>query len=542
MINNSYQQTACYLNLDETQKKSLDRLVDHYGEILNQGCPIGNTLFTSHDFNTHCCDIYKIISKIIFCDNVTISKKELYILDLAVLFHDISMSIKLDWNRKCHSKESAEYVKKEYKNTSSLLHSESTKTLTVNDVNALQHIITAHSDIKDGSVSDDKNGVGNPNLSSDMPGGINGKLLAAILRLADELDITTDRLGSLVYAEQLSDNDESQAESKKHWKCLHYFSDVINDSEDLTRILLICDDIYITDNLDDISNIVADMKKIIAKITQELNKLNKEVFIRKENAKLNFRAQKVAIRTTIPEIENELKDPFLLFRYGTEITLESNNTDTSLSNKENSPEVISQNLSNTIKEYIETKNLLNCGHYILNDVFCSRDWIDTNDIIETNEICDKCIKEFMNHCINNFDDYSNCIILGLDLEGAILASLLAMNLGIPFQYVIPAKSENTNSLHDIVNSLPPEKKIIIVTDAVCTYETIKSAVEKYKLSDRLIAIYTLLYRHPSLKNITDKALFKKTYCLNSDFPMEISRIANCKYYKNGNCIALNKSC
>lgn len=542
MINRSYKETKCYQKLENNYQKALDSLIDFYGKKLNQGCPIGEILYTSHDFDKHCCNLYKIISDIFFANDMALSQKELYILDLAVLFHDISMATNIRWDRRKHSKESADYVKEESKKIGTILQSEKGKTLTVNDLNALQHIITAHSDIKDGTVSANENGVKNPNLLSNMPGNINGKLLAAILRLADELDVTSDRLGEQDFVEQLDENDEKQNESIKHWKVLNYFSAVKNDSENSTKLLLVCDDNYITDHLDDVSNIISDIKFVVKKITQELIELNKGVFHKRENAKLNFHIKEIEVETKIKEIENELSNPLFFFNNTNNITIKSDRDKDSIQTQnENteSPNIISHSLSAKLKEYIETKKLLKCGHYLLNNTFCSRDWIDTNDIIETSEICDKCISEFMKHCRTNFEFYSDCFIIGLDLEGAILASLLAMNLGIPFQYVIPAKSENTNSNHDIIKTLPTNKKIIIVTDAVCTYETIKSVVEKYKLSNRLVAIYTLLYRYPQMEE-KDEELFNKTYCLNSDFPMEVSRKSNCKYYKSGTCMALNK--
>lgn len=541
-MNKLYKKTKCYEKLDKEYQESLDLLIEFYGKLLNKGCPIGDILYTSHDFDKHCCNLYKIISDIFFANDMALSQKELYILDLAVLFHDISMATNIRWDRKKHSKESADYIKKEFQKTGTVLHNERGKMLTVNDLNAIQDIITAHSDVKDGTVSDDKNGVKNPNLSSNMPGGINGKLLAAILRLADELDVTSDRLGKQDFMEQLDENDEKQNESIKHWKNLNYFSAVKNDSEDSTKLLLVCDDNYITDHLDDASNIISNIKSIVKKITQELDELNKEVFNKRENAKLNFHIKDIEVETKVKEVANELNDPLFFFNNTNNIEVKSkNDTDDIFTENENaeSPEIISHNLSVNLKEYIEAKKLLKCGHYLLNNTFCARDWIDTNDIIETSEICDKCIREFMNHCRANFEFYSDCIIIGLDLEGAILASLLAMNLGMSFQYVIPAKSENTNSDHDIIKTLPADKKIIIVTDAVCTYETIKSVVEKYELANRLVAIYTLLYRHPQLEE-KDENLFSKTYCLNSDFPMEVSRKSKCKYYNSGTCMALNK--
>ncbi len=93
-LNTNYQGYRCYAILDDASKNLFDAVVGHYGRQLNQSCLIGNTLFTPHDFNKHCNNIYRIISNIIL-PNASISIKEWLILDLAVLFHDISLSGKL---------------------------------------------------------------------------------------------------------------------------------------------------------------------------------------------------------------------------------------------------------------------------------------------------------------------------------------------------------------------------------------------------------------------------------------------------------------
>lgn len=53
---------------------------------------IGDSAFTLHDFDHHCFDIYKIISEVLFDEELVYSEKyglserELYIMNLAVLF------------------------------------------------------------------------------------------------------------------------------------------------------------------------------------------------------------------------------------------------------------------------------------------------------------------------------------------------------------------------------------------------------------------------------------------------------------------------
>lgn len=53
---------------------------------------IGDSAFTLHDFDHHCFDIYKIISEVLFDEELVYSEKyglserKLYIMNLAVLF------------------------------------------------------------------------------------------------------------------------------------------------------------------------------------------------------------------------------------------------------------------------------------------------------------------------------------------------------------------------------------------------------------------------------------------------------------------------
>ena len=549
MIKKDYTQYKCYTWMKKEHKESFDRLATHYGAKLNKGCPVGDTLYTSHDFDKHCNDIFKIISNIILlhADEKMFNSKELYILHLSVLFHDISMAMNITFNRDKHSQESADYVRNEEKNESSPLYQEKqNNNLTHNDISVIRKIITAHSDIKDGSVDDDKNGIKNPDLTFKMNGSINGKALAAILRLADELDITSDRLGTETFANQLSNDIENQRISIRHWKKLHYFSMIDYTKNDLSQLEIHCDDEYILTNIDDISNIVSDIMEIRNKILKELTTALNYVFNTPENSKIGFRCDKIKIVSGNDTINNEIKslsDPISFFNYlrdpapvdnpEQQSSDEPNALDATVCNY---PEVLHEPTSRILKEYIETKNLLDGGHYKINNKYCSRDWIDTNEIIETGKICDLCIEKFAEHCIKK-RFHEDSIIIGLDLEGSILASLLAMKLNLPFQYVIPAKSEEKNSTNDIEENLPTNKNIIIVTDAVCTYDTICTTLDKYKLHERVVAIYTLLYRESKLKSSIKVKLKEKTFCINKDFPMELIKRGDCNYKK---CIAKNK--
>ena len=271
-----YLQFECIRKLQPHYHETFKLLAEHYGTILNNGNRINRTLYTLHNFDQHCTNMYKLISTIILNPNSSyttddgLTHEELYILNLAVLFHDISMAVNIHNNRKVHSRESAEYLEHQYLNTDSVLHTRSQ--LCHNDITALKVIIKAHSDIKGEDVVSEINGINDPELQNDMPsraGSIRSKLLAGILRLADELDITNTRIGISTYESQLSNEDPDEAESIKHWNNLHCVKDIRNVAERTSMFSIITNDEYIHQQFEsgDMPNVVKNLVDVEKKNT-----------------------------------------------------------------------------------------------------------------------------------------------------------------------------------------------------------------------------------------------------------------------------------
>lgn len=108
-INVEYKQIDCVKNLDIQYKEHFFKIVDYYGPQLPERLVIEGSAYTMHDFNHHCINIYKIVSEIILWPNIAygnngLSGKELFILDLAILFHDIGMNAYLTGGRNDHSR------------------------------------------------------------------------------------------------------------------------------------------------------------------------------------------------------------------------------------------------------------------------------------------------------------------------------------------------------------------------------------------------------------------------------------------------------
>lgn len=298
MINTSYTNFNFFRRMDETYQKSFNRLANFYGSQLNRkSINAGKTLFTLHNFDHHCYNIYKIIDKF-FSDSINFfvinyNTKYIFKLYLAVLFHDIGMT-DFNMDRNHHSKRSAEEVERLWNNPDSPLHEErSYNILDGNDIDEIKLIILAHSDIKDDTIPNDGNGLLNrefENHDSII------KILAGVLRLADELDCDVTRLGEESREKQLDTMDPVQRFSIECWeklKCIKKL-DFANDN---TRVILLWINSEFVENpinLDIACNKY--LPEILAKIQKEIDYINTTVFNKNFCNGLAFKVEKVLYR------------------------------------------------------------------------------------------------------------------------------------------------------------------------------------------------------------------------------------------------------
>mgnify|MGYP002516635136 CR=1 FL=1 len=582
-INAEYKEIDCIKNLDSQYKERFFRIVDQYGTQLPERLVIEGSAYTMHDFNHHCINIYKIISEIILWPKIAygnngLSGKELFILDLAILFHDIGMNAFLTGGRKDHSRRSAEFIQEIYDRKDSVFRKESG--LNLNELKALKLIVMAHSDIKDGSVPETINGLNNHELRNDMAahvGKVRARFLASLLRLADELDITVERLGNGETESQLNDlkeekirkereldkcenSDYKQAlreeiekidamiESLDHWERLHLFSTVDRNGEEV--VIKVNDDHvrYCCEAGDTNENLVDRMFFVFRKIASEfknglMGKLEQEESAeRKHLLKGMIAVESFTIKSYFPEI-NKLINERLNLLDPTDDTLV--NSAVGNEGKEKlQPEVIDENYKKTLSGVIKRKHLLKMGHFLLDEIYCARDWIDTKEIIETQSIIDEIITCFTKHMNTHFDEEDHYLILGLDLAGAILASQVGMALQRPFSYLIPAKEINNNAGQDIAVEIEEYDKYVIFTDAIVTFETIEKVYESIGKNNKdyedILQIYTIFYREPAQMQITKNSrLIKKTACISNEFTAELFEKAKCPY-KDERCYAVNR--
>lgn len=211
----------------EIYYSSFETLVKDYSNYLDTGAPIREIGFTPHDFSHHCRDIYKILG-IILPEQFykTYSKGgNLYLLLTSVLFHDISMAQKSDaLSRLNHSETGKDKVLDEiFNDTDTSLNRNYIKDFAV----ALGDVIYAHSDVKDEagnivhySFLEILDKYKNDSVVVDDE-KINVPFIAALLRLADELDISYKRVEDTGFKSK-----DNSADSRRHYEICEYFQQV----------------------------------------------------------------------------------------------------------------------------------------------------------------------------------------------------------------------------------------------------------------------------------------------------------------------------
>ncbi len=315
-ILNDYKNIECISKMEKEYQEAFYNMVDEYAEQLSDRICAGGSAFTLHDFSAHCVNLYKIISNVILDKDIAygtgtgLTAWELYILNLAVLFHDIGMSRVIEMERDNHSQCSAEYIQELYDNTQSALRKKSS--LSQNDIYALCDIVQAHSDVK--TLPIDKRGLSV--VQETMPGkeDIRAKLIAGILRIADELDVTSSRVGvgeieselekiekELSKMEKMENKEDEIIRKKKlvesleHWKKLHYISVVERDKK-TAIIKIVLDDRKLKLLLD--GGQVED--KIAGDLCDSIIKLRKELQYYRNNSLVTVQYQAI---TPIQSIE-----------------------------------------------------------------------------------------------------------------------------------------------------------------------------------------------------------------------------------------------
>lgn len=549
----------CIEYLSEQDKNRFKKLVEHFAPKLNKVNSSNGTVFTPHDFDHHCKNIYHIISNVILTEsafkNGGLTNKELYILDIAVLLHDIGLTKESVIERERHAIVSSDMIDKLYKNSECPL-SKAMSGLGRKDMKALKLIVKAHSDVKNEEkicALDDKE------LNNDMKSvneeKIRGHFLANVLRLADELDVTNDRFSDIDIMNQLSEanmryikekskvspNEDlivqlnNSIESLEYWKKLYYF-EAISRKEDGT-VEIEFDDDYIEDMHREgasLEEIVAKAFEVYEKLQKEFKKFNNDIASSYELVNL------VGVKRIILKSNNSDINAIINKR---KVDLVNDAKD----KKKQSVVVLSESVENQITRFVNKRKLLDGGHYYRKDGYCARDWINVKEIMGTNSFFKKGEKLILNATKNIIDSNSgSSLIIGIDFSGMLIGSKAAITLGIPYTFAIPVDNEIDASENELKITLEDNyENVIIMTDVIVTYNTILRLVKKYRLEEKIIAIFGILYREPQgfdgmLNNQEEvEKLYKITYVLNKQYPIELHCNKDCKIIEQYGCIAKN---
>lgn len=576
-IKEEYKRLSCYTEMDRTYQEDFDKLAEHYGKMLNRGPAQTITVYTSHDFDRHCFDLYRIISMYLLREEGIrqLSQEELYLLNLSVLLHDISMcqggyenGVNTAFDRNIHALQSAQWIRHEFDQGNTILNEIS---LTTKQIEIICDICKAHSTLKGRKVS---TGLFDPNLKYKKVGKteeIRVKALAGILRIADELDVTRDRLTSademdkLLTAAADDGRPEVQAfireneESRKHFRRLLLISSLERCEDNITQLALKLDigQVEKRQMAGDEANLMDDLHAIQNKIQGELEILWNEV-ITKEAA----RAERlITVKTVVwaEEDEQYIQNLRLLEVADSPVNIRPVQEDPSrvsdaiegaeshIFSADNpsgmgmSIDLLDSRLSQKIGKCIIERHLLHVGHYKLNLTYCARDWIDTEGLMDDSGLVTDIISAFSDHICTSYRT-EKFTIVGLDLFGARVAAQIGFILQKPFTYVIPAHQYEEADSHEVdIPDIPTQHKVVLVTDSIITGFTTTEIIQKNHWEDRVLAVYTVFYRKPKNEKDVKSAYFPcEVHALNADFSAEIALTDNCPYGDKSLCQAVNQ--
>lgn len=566
-MDDSYKAFECYKHMSDHDKECFDKLVGHYSPFLGNGKTENatSTRFTLHDFEHHCFDLFKYISEVILSKAAYgengLGARELYILNLSVLFHDISLHLVDDCERSKHAQQSAEWLRKEHENRSTAFSD--LCGLSEPEVDALCAIISAHSDEKD---ADGQTGIYNPELE-DYPsrqGNIRAQLLAGILRLADELDITTLRIGDLRFETELKEKAEEyiqacsryqtatdfdikksvekeierlkpKADSYKHWEKLHYFEEICREN---TCIVLKVRKRKIKKEIARGNEETAEeiIREVFLKVSEEFLKIQKVLFKPKSEHRTIIAVDKVEVLGVEEQLQKRIGKEYQRIKNEIENGVEK--TEKSRANQLAGAGKIEK----LISDFVDTRKLVLPGHFIMNSRYCAADWVDTPRVMENMDIYRACLDLYIENMKKT--NLIDTLLVGLDLQGALIASTIGFMLGIPFTYIIPVHKKKENSERDSRLNFENEKNIILFTDVIVTTQSIDDACESYNINQSSInAIYAVFYRpikEGSDAECSSEKYMNKVYYINDKYAVNLMDRQKCKEKDTENCLACNK--
>jgi orotate phosphoribosyltransferase len=485
-----------------------------YRKKLDQGPVSSEIKFTTHNYSTHCVNIYKIISEVIVDFSKIESQRTIFLLDVAVLLHDIIMADDTN-KRETHSKDGKAYILEQ---VNSHTNNSINNILDNSEAKIVADAILGHGNI---TLKDDQkiNTLEELHKQCIKRPTDDNKLacqIAAALRLADELDTTTSRIVRPLEDYHFDDKNKNDILSKKHHKKLELIESIFINPSKNDQLLIGTNDFYFEKNdfKDDDGELLLEVKD---KITKELESINDYI-----TSKLDYcfyrSFHSVDIDTNNTELMLYLKDP-----------------------KKKSKKVLisDQEISKYLEDYIKSKKLLRTGNYKINSKVCTHEWIDIVELLENEDVVKRIVSKFFEISKEIIEQYGTerVIIIGAGLEGLKIGALLAYSLGCLYTYYIPGYMEK--SQHDISIECK-NKKIVIVTDAIATGETTEDIISECKIEQKNIIKILSVFGREVNKNRETWKYEEITVYLNTSFRLDIISQEDCQIKQTyGKCVCID---
>jgi len=498
--------------------------------------------YTPHNHTDHNVGIYKILSEVLIPDqayDLELNVENLFVLNVAVLLHDLMMTY-VPSARSEHGQTAKAYILTEFRKENF--------NIKAFELEAIADVILGHTDIKgdSGNIAIEAMDLLPQNLE-DCPTGVLGKIntpvLAALLRLADELDIHTGRIESFHHERR-----EIKPTSKPHWRKCEILKYPEKKRHDVTVIQLVANSsvIMADSNLD---NDVPLLIEVRNKIFKELTALNAKVF--NKGLLSNWRYLNIEINAN-SEILQKIKHIDIKgvnpFSGETEkiIDIEVAKPAEPLQKepKEDIPDiafsVAPEETQNRISRWVSEKGLLVSGHFKVDEDFRARDWLDSQALLEDG----KCLDYICNAFLERLDlENTKYFLIGVDHYGLLVASVLGLKTNSPFSYLISKRLAGVHIEKEKEIIIPKDFKIILITDVVITLRTIISRVDylvdsNHISKQRIDGIFTIFYRPLNEPTDDENKEFliewtKKLYTLNYAYPVERCNKTTCIFLKEG---------
>ncbi len=542
-----------------TNPKQFDKL-DQFAEIMKKGLDEHSwylpVAYTPHDFSHHCKNVLTNASAILKGNLDKFSIDELLALQYACILHDIDMAYN-PYQREIHSFNGArilapyesigikEEIQKDFDSHYQILHDINrvgdiphediyetlqsvleTVSTSVNYIlnsqklsRAVSRIILGHSDIKIDKLHR-INTLDRVYYSDlDLPHGPNQnqmklRILAAVLRVADELDCSQQRIEGITRPSMPS-------ESKKHWDKLELISSVT-----ITSVIKLSVDKYCHDLRTKPSYAYEMLFEIEKKVNQELKTMQK--CLEEEDFPILFSKAVIDFREDSSHSADYEK-------YKQEVIQRECAKKEASERKYDVERLIIQ-----INQTIEDKGLLREVHRRLSGK-SMRNHLDCNDLLTRHQILDGVSQVFLNAMLSESGDFAEAplqipeneyAIVGVANSGAVIAAHMSLLSGIPAVYYVPAYKKSKYSSHEtnlesyieILNN----RKVVLVIGVNHTGSAIQDAqafvkklIDQNKIQSNVCCVLGIINREQdghTVKRLKEEEI--KVGFLITDYPIE----------------------